>query len=221
MTKKFNTKIIYIVIGIIILLVIVNRIKNGVMYYDSPVPMIEDIYFKITLNDKVIHSQVEVNRTYNLIPGILKVNKSGYVYSTYNENMEFTHERYVVIDTKNVDKLILNIEGYKCYKNKFMTTDCEGEVDHFKKIDINIDEVTIKRLGISSDKYNELVYKGPFGRDVYPYVKDTDYYYVTFSYSIGKKKYKIYSEFFTNELQSDILSYRKVLSKVKKFEKMI
>ena len=100
MTKKFNTKIIYIVIGIIILLVIVNRIKNGVMYYDSPVPMIEDMYFKITLNDKVIHSQVEVNRTYNLIPGILKVNKSGYVYSTYNENMEFTHERYVVIDTK-------------------------------------------------------------------------------------------------------------------------
>lgn len=46
--------------------------------------------------------------------------------------MKYTHNKYKLINTKNTNELILNVEVYKCYKNKFVNS-CDNEVTDFKK----------------------------------------------------------------------------------------
>ena len=41
------------------------------------------------------------------------------------------------------------------------------------------------KTGISCGKYNQVVYKGKFGKNIYSYIKDTDYYRVLFKYKDG------------------------------------
>ena len=205
MTKKFNKKILIIIIVIFVLGIVINRIKNGVKVIDSSLREKQDLYFKVTLNDETIHGQTDINRIYNLIPGILKVSKDGYSFSTYDKDNKYTNDRYVLIDTENTNSLILNLEVYKCYKNKFISDTCNRETKYFKKKNIVIDEVEVRRIGITSDKVNELVYKGKFGVDIYPYVKETDYYSVVFKYKDENKSYRMYYDFFTNILQPEVL----------------
>ena len=70
---------------------------------------------------------------------------------------------------------------------------------------IKIDEVEIRKTGISCGKYNQVVYKGKFNEDVYSYIKDTDYYTVKFKYKDGSKIYSIDYNFFTNVLNHEVL----------------
>lgn len=49
------------------------------------------------------------------------------------------------------------------------------------------------------------VYKGKFGKNIYSYIKDTDYYRVLFKYKDGSKTYNIEYNFFTNVLQPEVL----------------
>lgn len=205
MTKKINKKLLLTIFLIIIILIIANRIINGVKIIESDVLEKEDLYFRVTLNDEVINGSTSITKTYNLIPGILKVKKFGYSYLTFDNDFKYTHKRYKLINTENINKLIIKLEVYKCYKNKFISNNCGRETKYFKKKDVNIEEVEIRRIGITSDKYNELVYKGSFNEDIYNYVKETDYYSVKFKYKIGSKIYDIYYDFFTNVLQPEIL----------------
>lgn len=118
--------------------------------------------------------------------------------------MKYTHNKYKLINTKNTNELILNVEVYKCYKNKFVNS-CNKEVTDFKKKNIKIDEVEIRKIGISGGIYNQVVYKGSFGKNIYSYIKDTDYYRVIFKYKDGSKTYNIEYSFFTNILQPKVL----------------
>lgn len=61
------------------------------------------------------------------------------------------------------------------------------------------------KTGISCGKYNQVVYKGSFGKNIYSYIKDTDYYRVIFKYKDGSKTYNIDYNFFTNVLQPEVL----------------
>ena len=90
-----------------------------------------------------------------------------------------------------------SLEVYKCYKNKSVNS-CDNEVTDFKKQNIKIDEVEIRKTGISCGKYNQVVYKGKFGKNIYSYIKGTDYYKVLFKYKDGAKTYNIEYSFFTN-----------------------
>lgn len=118
--------------------------------------------------------------------------------------MKYTHNKYKLINTKNTNELILNVEVYKCYKNKFVNS-CDNEVTDFKKKNIKIDEVEIRKIGISGGIYNQVVYKESFGKNIYSYIKDTDYYRVIFKYKDGSKTYNIDYNFFTNVLQPEVL----------------
>ena len=205
MTKQINKKKIRIISLIIIVFIIVLRVVNGVKVIESSLEEKEDLYFKVTLNDEAIYGTVDVSKTYNLIPGILKVIKEGGTYITFDNDFKYTHNKYKLIDTENTDKLVINLEVYKCYKNKFISDTCDDETKYFKKKNIVIDSVEIRRIGINSDKYNEIVYKGKFNEDVYSYIKDTDYYTVKFKYKDGSKIYSIDYNFFTNVLNPEVL----------------
>lgn len=205
MTKQINKKKIIIISLIIIVFIIVLRVVNGVKVIESSLEEKEDLYFKVTLNDEAIYGTVDVSKTYNLIPGILKVIKEGGTYITFDNDFKYTHNKYKLIDTENTDKLVINLEVYKCYKNKFITDTCDEKTKYFKKKNIVIDSVEIRRIGINSDKYNEIVYKGKFNEDVYSYIKDTDYYTVKFKYKDGSKIYSIDYNFFTNVLNPEVL----------------
>lgn len=205
MTKQINKKKIIIISLIIIVFIIVLRVVNGVKVIESSLEEKEDLYFKVTLNDEAIYGTVDVSKTYNLIPGILKVIKEGGTYITFDNDFKYTHNKYKLIDTENTDKLVINLEVYKCYKNKFISDTCDDKTKYFKKKNIVIDSVEIRRIGINSDKYNEIVYKGKFNEDVYSYIKDTDYYTVKFKYKDGSKTYNIEYSFFTNILQPEVL----------------
>lgn len=204
MTKKINKKKIIIILILVITLIIILRIVNGIKIIESRLEEKVDLYFRVTINDEVLYGQTDVTKTYNLIPGFLKVNKNGSEYMTYDNNMKYTHNKYKLINTENTNELILNVEVYKCYKNKYVSS-CDNEVTDFKKKDVKIDEVEIRKTGISGGKYNELVYKGSFGENIYSYIKDTDYYRVLFKYKDGFKVYKIEYNFFTNILQPEVL----------------
>ena len=205
MTKQINKKKIIIISLIIIVFIIVLRVVNGVKVIESSLEEKEDLYFKVTLNDEAIYGTVDVSKTYNLIPGILKVIKEGGTYITFDNDFKYTHNKYKLIDTENTDKLVINLEVYKCYKNKFISDTCDDKTKYFKKKNIVIDSVEIRRIGINSDKYNEIVYKGKFNEDVYSYIKDTDYYTVKFKYKDGSKTYNIDYNFFTNVLNPEVL----------------
>lgn len=97
-----------------------------------------------------------------------------------------------------------SLEVYKCYKNKSVNS-CDNEVTDFKKKNIKIDEVEIRKTGISCGKYNQVVYKGKFGKNIYSYIKDIDYYRVLFKYKDGSITYNIEYSFFTNILQPEVL----------------
>ena len=88
---------------------------------------------------------------------------------TYDNNMKYTHNKYKLVNTENTNELILNVEVYKCYKNKSVNS-CDNEVTDFKKQNIKIDEVEIRKTGISCGKYNQVVYKGKFGKNIYSYI---------------------------------------------------
>ncbi len=204
MTKKINKRKIIIFLILVFLFIIILRLVNGIKIIESRLEEKVDLYFRVTINDEVLYGQTYVTKTYNLIPGFLKVNKNGSEYMTYDNNMKYTHNKYKLINTENTNELILNVEVYKCYKNKYVSS-CDNEVIDFKKKDIKIDEVEIRKTGISGGKYNELVYKGSFGKNIYSYIKDTDYYRVLFKYKDGFKVYKIEYNFFTNILQPEVL----------------
>lgn len=205
MTKKVSKNKIIILILIVFILIIIFRLINGIKIINSRLEEKEDLYFRVTLNDEVLYGNVDVIKTYNLIPGILKVIKEGGTYITFNNDFKYTHNKYKLIDTENTDKLVINLEVYKCYKNKFISDTCDEKTKYFKKKNIVIDSVEIRRIGINSDKYNEIVYKGKFNEDVYSYIKDTDYYTVKFKYKDGSKIYSIDYNFFTNVLNPEVL----------------
>ncbi len=204
MTKKINKRKIIIFLILVFLFIIILRLVNGIKIIESRLEEKVDLYFRVTINDEVLYGQTDVTKTYNLIPGFLKVNKNGSEYMTYDNNMKYTHNKYKLINTENTNELILNVEVYKCYKNKYVSS-CDNEVTDFKKKDVKIDEVEIRKTGICGGKYNELVYKGSFGENIYSYIKDTDYYRVLFKYKDGFKVYKIEYNFFTNILQPEVL----------------
>ena len=204
MTKKINKKKIIIILILVITLIIILRIVNGIKIIESRLEEKVDLYFRVTINDEVLYGQTDVTKTYNLIPGFVKVNKNGSEYMTYDNNMKYTHNKYKLVNTENTNELILNVEVYKCYKNKSVNS-CDNEVTDFKKQNIKIDEVEIRKTGISCGKYNQVVYKGKFGKHIYSYIKDTDYYRVLFKYKDGSKTYNIEYSFFTNILQPEVL----------------
>ena len=204
MTKKINKKKIIIILILVITLIIILRIVNGIKVIESRLEEKVDLYFRVTINDEVLYGQTDVTKTYNLIPGFVKVNKNGSEYMTYDNNMKYTHNKYKLVNTENNNELILNVEVYKCYKNKSVNS-CDNEVTDFKKQNIKIDEVEIRKTGISCGKYNQVVYKGKFGKNIYSYIKDTDYYRVLFKYKDGSKTYNIEYSFFTNILQPEVL----------------
>ena len=205
MTKKMNKKKVIIISLIIIVSIIILRVVNGVKVIESSLEEKEDLYFRVTLNDEAIYGTVDVSKTYNLIPGFVKVIKSGGVYITFDNDKKYTHNKFKLIKTDDINTLKLNLEVYKCYKNKFVSSNCNKETKYFKKKDIKIDEVEIRRIGITSNKYNELVYKGKFGEDIYSYVKDTDYYSLRFKYKDGTRTYNVDYGFFTNVFQPEVL----------------
>lgn len=64
------------------------------------------------------------------------------------------------------------------------------------------------KTGISCGKYNQVVYKGKFGKNIYSYIKDTDYYRVLFKYKDGSKTYNIeynFSQIFYNQRFCNLL----------------
>ncbi|MGM9874669.1 MAG: hypothetical protein ACI32H_01965 [Bacilli bacterium] len=205
MTKKVSKNKIIILILMVFILIIIFRLINGIKIVNSRLEEKEDLYFRVTLNDEVLYGNVDVIKTYNLIPGILKVIKEGGTYITFDNDFNYTHNKYKLIDTKSIDNLIINLEVYKCYKNKFISNTCDDETKYFKKMNIVVDEIEIRRIGINSNNYNELVYKGKFNKNIYSYVKDTDYYTVKFKYKDGSKIYSIDYNFFTNVLNPEVL----------------
>lgn len=205
MTKKVSKNKIIIFILMVFILIIIFRLINGIKIINSRLEEKEDLYFRVSLNDEVLYGNVDVIETYDLIPGILKVIKEGGTYITFDNDFKYTHNKYKLIDTKSIDNLVINLEVYKCYKNKFISNTCDDETKYFKKMNIVVDEIEIRRIGINSNNYNELVYKGKFSKDIYSYVKDTDYYTVKFKYKDGSKIYSIDYNFFTNVLNPEVL----------------
>lgn len=133
---------------------------------------------------------------------------SDYAGKLVNEKCDKHTVKYEEIDIKHKIKIIKEEfpkdEVYKCYKKKSVNS-CDNEVTDFKKKNIKIDEVEIRKIAISGGIYNQVVYKGSFGKNIYSYIKDTDYYRVIFKYKDGSKTYNIDYNFFTNILQPEVL----------------
>ena len=107
MTKKVSKNKIIILILIVFILIIIFRLINGIKIINSRLEEKEDLYFRVTLNDEVLYGNVDVIKTYNLIPGILKVIKEGGTYITFDNDFKYTHNKYKLIDTENTDKLVI------------------------------------------------------------------------------------------------------------------
>lgn len=115
MTKKMSKKKV-IIISLIILFIIILRVVNGVKVIESSLEEKEDLYFRVTLNDETIYGTADVSKTYNLIPGFVKVIKNGGVYITFDNDKKYTHNKFKLINTEDINSLKLNLEVYKCYK---------------------------------------------------------------------------------------------------------
>ena len=167
--KNDKNKKILIIVSIIFLFIIFIKLFLGTL--DIPnifgYPQNKVRFYKVSMNGETISTEYFLTQKIPVIPYLINLKSK-----TFGQNYVLTDEDGTYFVAKELDKLIIDIESYSCYYDKYQVG-CKDSSDNMKKN--NDTKYTRLIINRNSKPFKE-VYNGKFINDITTYIKDKGVY---------------------------------------------
>lgn len=169
--KREKKKKILIIISIILIFVVFIKLFLGTL--DIPnifgYPQNKVRFYKVSINGNAISSEYFLTQKIPLIPYLVNLKSK-----TFGQNYVLDDDDGSYFVAKELDKIIIDVESYSCYYDKYQVGCKDSNSNMKKNNDTNYTSLIINR---NSKPFKE-VYNGQFINDITQYIKDKGVYVV-------------------------------------------